>query len=466
MLMRILTDNPGRSFTKNIDPNFVKAVKELLRGCRDVSVQQILRETLDTFMTDKADNETLEPLLEMWKKEKARGTKHSKYLDNSVGMMKNLLYSQRFPLLAENTHLKQAAREQTIHGQGRSSRSSNTGNHFARQHRQPRSLPAPDELAARIEEARTTAKLLSQTVQTTPAADLPANELVKEFADRASSASHSIQGYIHTTNPAPDEDTMLTLIEVNDQLSFAMSKHQRALLQARKAGFGPAAAPQVQPQSESHSSPSALPLQRSGSGRIDDQTPSFAAPTPPEKSPRRIYVPPTHLTNGGHQAPAEQKWQRSQSPTKYPASDDMARNTNSTHGNNQSPHDNPFADEPQQSAMLSQPSYGLFSQPNQAAFLDRRDQNQNNDEDDLYGDNEKRNASNVESFQFYTDHNPPPPPPPRQTPVFRSNLSYPSKNPDSEVSENRDSVTWGQGPDRHEKPISPSRSTTASTKGR
>lgn len=72
MLVRILADNPGKSFTKNLDTKFVITVKELLREGRDMSVQQILRETLDTFETQKADDETLAPLREMWKKEKQR----------------------------------------------------------------------------------------------------------------------------------------------------------------------------------------------------------------------------------------------------------------------------------------------------------------------------------------------------------------------------------------------------------
>lgn len=37
-----------------------------------MSVQQILRETLDSFETDKANDETLTALREMWKKEKAK----------------------------------------------------------------------------------------------------------------------------------------------------------------------------------------------------------------------------------------------------------------------------------------------------------------------------------------------------------------------------------------------------------
>ena len=43
-----------------------------------------------------------------------------------------------------------------------------------------------------------------------------------------------MQTYIHSDSPAPDEDTLLTLIETNDQLATAMSRHQRALLQARR----------------------------------------------------------------------------------------------------------------------------------------------------------------------------------------------------------------------------------------
>ena len=69
MLIRILSDNPGKSFTRNIDQKFVQTVKELLRVGRDPSVKQILMETLANFQRDKADDENLIPLIEMWKKE-------------------------------------------------------------------------------------------------------------------------------------------------------------------------------------------------------------------------------------------------------------------------------------------------------------------------------------------------------------------------------------------------------------
>lgn len=109
----------------------------------------------------------------------------------------------------------------------------NQQNYFARNHR-PHGLPPPHELAQRVEEARTSSKLLLQVVQSTPPTELIGNELVKEFVERCQSASRSVQGYIHSTNPPPDEDTLLTLIETNDQLSTAISRHQRALLQARR----------------------------------------------------------------------------------------------------------------------------------------------------------------------------------------------------------------------------------------
>jgi len=75
MLIRILADNPGRTFTRNIDPKFVESVKELLRVGRDPSVKQILTETLDTFSREKESDEGLAKLIEMWKKEREKMVK-------------------------------------------------------------------------------------------------------------------------------------------------------------------------------------------------------------------------------------------------------------------------------------------------------------------------------------------------------------------------------------------------------
>ena len=223
MLVRILADNPGKSFTKNIDQKFVGTVKELLRDGRDMSVQQILRETLDTFEEQKANDETLALLMEMWKKEKGK-------MEKRFGSAGRIGEPRRGP--GYQHALQQPVQQNMM--TPRNPNNTNQQNYFARNHR-PRGLPPPAELAQRVEEAKTSAKLLSQVVQSTPPNEVLGNELIKEFVERCQSATRSMQDYIHSDNPAPDEDTLLTLIETNDQLATAISKHQRALLQARRA---------------------------------------------------------------------------------------------------------------------------------------------------------------------------------------------------------------------------------------
>ena len=72
MLIRILADNPGKTFTRCIDSKFVQAVRELLRFGRDPSVKQLVIETLNTFQRERANDEGLVMLLEMWRKELER----------------------------------------------------------------------------------------------------------------------------------------------------------------------------------------------------------------------------------------------------------------------------------------------------------------------------------------------------------------------------------------------------------
>ncbi|KMU72183.1 hypothetical protein CISG_00492 [Coccidioides immitis RMSCC 3703] len=75
MLIRILADNPGPTFTRNIDSRFVSSLKILLRDGQDVSVQQILRETLEFLATTKAGDTNLTELNSMWSKEKDKFVK-------------------------------------------------------------------------------------------------------------------------------------------------------------------------------------------------------------------------------------------------------------------------------------------------------------------------------------------------------------------------------------------------------
>lgn len=71
MLLRILVDNPGPTFTRNFDAKFVSAVKELYRGARDPSVRQLLVENLEYF--ERKDDPGLQPIKEWYVKEKKGG---------------------------------------------------------------------------------------------------------------------------------------------------------------------------------------------------------------------------------------------------------------------------------------------------------------------------------------------------------------------------------------------------------
>ncbi|KAK7545856.1 hypothetical protein IWX49DRAFT_396360 [Phyllosticta citricarpa] len=206
MLIRILADNPGPTFTRNMDSKFIDVVKETLRTSKDPSVQQIMRETLHALERDKAYDTNLNPLFAMWRKEQM-----------PPGMSPRTLNAPQW-------HSQMAGG----FAQPQPSRSPQP---------QPQTLPSPSELSARVEEARTSAKLLLQLIQSTPAAEVDSNELIKEFGERCQQAQRSMQIYINTatSSSSGDDETLLTLIETNEQLSLALTKHQRAMLSARRS---------------------------------------------------------------------------------------------------------------------------------------------------------------------------------------------------------------------------------------
>lgn len=72
MLIRILAENPGPTFTRNLDAKFINTVKDLLRFGQDPNIRSLLVETLNKFSRDKAYYEGIEPLIEMWGKEQER----------------------------------------------------------------------------------------------------------------------------------------------------------------------------------------------------------------------------------------------------------------------------------------------------------------------------------------------------------------------------------------------------------
>lgn len=73
MIMRILGENPGHSFTRHLDSKFAVIIKDLLRSGQDWHVQQYLRQYLDTLEANQHNDQDFQPLLQMWAKEKTKG---------------------------------------------------------------------------------------------------------------------------------------------------------------------------------------------------------------------------------------------------------------------------------------------------------------------------------------------------------------------------------------------------------
>ena len=302
MLIRILSDNPGASFTKNFDKGFVSTIKEALKGCKDVATQQILRETLDTLEVNKSQQEGMEGLIAMWRKEKGQGASFGG--PGGRGVAPHYGYASGYGYNQPNVGVSE--QRPGPGNRGYSARSTQ--------------LPPPVELASRIEESRNTAKILLQLVQSTPSEDLLNNDLLREFADRCQSAQKSMAGYIACDNPHPDDETMLTLIETNEQLTLATSRYQRSLLNARKAlGLSPSPQPEArqdsgasvnapvdsafgqQPSAFSPPQSYAVPVTNTGAfGSAGGEYKSPAGPPPRVQSPQQralsdeeeTYAPP------------------------------------------------------------------------------------------------------------------------------------------------------------------------------
>jgi hypothetical protein len=201
MLIRILSQNPGHIFTRNLgEQKWVTTVKELLRQGRDPSVHQILCETLENFTVEpeRIADESLNGLRELWAKEKGTRGHGGQQRQQQMPIQPLVMPpSMTMPL-----------------------------------HQEPEPLPSPQELAARISEANTSAKLLQQLVQSTPVSQINGHELIQEFKDRCKLAQRSIQGYIQA-DPPTDVETLTTLIETNDHLSMSLQSLSEAVQKAR-----------------------------------------------------------------------------------------------------------------------------------------------------------------------------------------------------------------------------------------
>ncbi|GAB7361862.1 hypothetical protein MBLNU230_g1902t1 [Neophaeotheca triangularis] len=436
MLIRILSDNPGPMFTRSFDQAFVKTVKDCLRNCRASNVQQLLRETLDSFEVNKSHDQGLQGILAMWRKEKGSE--------------------------ASLTNRRQSRQGSVQRGAGVVSPPPLVHQHSSHRALSRNQLPPPYELASRVEEAKNTAKILLQLVQTTAPEDVLSNELLREFSERCQSASRSMQIYINCDSPAPDHDTLQTLIETNEQLSLAQSRHQRAVLAARRAmgsssspnleamqdGTGAFAGPPAPGQRESVAgmSPQRVssngwggqegaglawgtqrpqsgeyqpPQQRVGSNGWGVQTESNSYQSPPG--------PPPGMMAGFHnrvQSPREQpQGQQTFSPTAYNSYDPNQADSPTTY--NGFPSTNPFSQNLQQQPPQRQQRQSQFHASN--PFADPQEPSSNN----------RRNTIDLENAYAYTPPSPNPNQPPTEThshspppgppPSFRNKYSYPQQ---------------------------------------
>ncbi|KAI1813149.1 hypothetical protein GGS20DRAFT_554596 [Poronia punctata] len=202
-LLGILANNPGRTFTRHLGTDFTKTVQNFMENRVPYSheLDGMLMQKLDDFEEQNKDptndryDEGLAPLVEMWKKQKE---------GSNPRVIEYLKRKRRGPSSAPPDAM-----------------------------RGPK-LPSPTELAGRLEEGRNSAKVLHDIITDTPPGRLLEDELVKEFVDRCQRASRSVQGYMDCRDPAPDTETMETLIDTNEQLQNALNLHRRAMLSARK----------------------------------------------------------------------------------------------------------------------------------------------------------------------------------------------------------------------------------------
>lgn len=99
---------------------------------------------------------------------------------------------------------------------------------------QRRPSPSPENLASRLREARTSARLLQQVVDTAAPDDINGNDLMRELAERCQHASAALQSVIGGDNVARTDSVVLSSIEANDLLTSALSNYHRAAIQARR----------------------------------------------------------------------------------------------------------------------------------------------------------------------------------------------------------------------------------------
>lgn len=280
MLLRILVKNPGKPFTSQLDAKFVNTIKKLLKDNPYFNVQHIMRQSLDMWETETGtrDDEGLAPLISMWRAIKDKEKKNP---------------SKNIPRYIPGNDAHNHGRIPIDYPAAGQQPTGSLPAHGSRPHSSHR-LPSQAELASRVEEAKNTAKVFLQMIQSAPPAQIADDDLMKEFYSRCQSAQKGMQSYINCDNPSADDDTMQTLIEVNEQLSLSMSRYQRAKLQASRMTTSQPSTPQPDPTANAGHRPSSnqvLPSQNTSSSPPQGfQAPTYPPPQPQSHQPSQAQA--------------------------------------------------------------------------------------------------------------------------------------------------------------------------------
>ncbi len=96
------------------------------------------------------------------------------------------------------------------------------------------SLPKPAELRKRLDEARTTAGVLADVVNTSTPATLLKHDLADDLSSRCRRATSQMLEYLEAKNPTPDNSEMEALLGTHEMLQQTLHHYHRAVLEARK----------------------------------------------------------------------------------------------------------------------------------------------------------------------------------------------------------------------------------------
>ncbi|KAL5604402.1 hypothetical protein BROUX41_002374 [Berkeleyomyces rouxiae] len=291
MILRILIDNQGvTTFVRNLNKSFAANAKIMLRSMKNANACVLLIETLEKldslFPRDSSD---LPAVVIMWRREKEKDRSGSQYgfaLHPQYVQPPLQAYPQQQPFMPPAAQPSPTRRD-----------------YFAREH-SSRQLPNPVELASRLEEARTSAKLLHQCVSNASQAELLDSDLVAEFTARCVSASKSVQNYIAAEDPSPDDATMENLLATNEMLQKALDSRERAIANAREARDTRAPSPLPAPVAAPVAAP--VPSHESAFGSSPESPfipPTTDAPTPLAPRPAQIDTGLTRQLSGTPQLP-------------------------------------------------------------------------------------------------------------------------------------------------------------------